>query len=107
MNNSTAFKQAHAMTKQVIKAGDNYQVTFGQCLKLVKAQQAAKNITNVSFFVMAFIVLALVKINNVLDIDNTVAGDAVFVGIMSGIALLTSLHLVNVFALLFTGNFLI
>ena len=107
MNNSTAFKQAHAMTKQVIKAGDCYRTTFGQCLKAIKAQQAAKNITNVSFFVMAFIVLALVKINNVLDIDNTMTVDAVFIGIMSGIALLTSLHLVNVFALLFTGNFLI
>ena len=39
MNNSTTFKLAHAMTKQVIKAGDNYQVTFGACLKLIKADQ--------------------------------------------------------------------
>lgn len=36
MTNSQLFKQAHTMTKQVIKAGDNYQVTFGACLKLIK-----------------------------------------------------------------------
>ena len=39
MTNSQLFKQAHAMTKQVIKAGDNYQVTFGLCLKVIKADQ--------------------------------------------------------------------
>ena len=39
MNNSTAFKLAHTMTKQVIQAGDNYQTTFGACLKLIKADQ--------------------------------------------------------------------
>ena len=37
MTNSQLFKQAHAMTKQVIKTGDNYQVTFGLCLKAIKA----------------------------------------------------------------------
>ena len=45
MNNSTMFKLAHKMTKQVIKSGDNYQVTFGACLKLIKADQA-KNAAN-------------------------------------------------------------
>lgn len=35
MDNSQAFKKAHQMTKQVIKAGDNYQATFGACLKIV------------------------------------------------------------------------
>lgn len=39
MNNSTMFKLAHKMTKQVIKSGDNYQVTFGSCLKLIKDDQ--------------------------------------------------------------------
>lgn len=39
MNNSTTFKLAHAMTKQVIKSGDNYATTFGACLKLIKADQ--------------------------------------------------------------------
>ncbi|MNQ92124.1 hypothetical protein D3C85_1075380 [compost metagenome] len=38
MNNSQAFKKAHAMTKAIIANGDNYSVTFGQCLKLVKAE---------------------------------------------------------------------
>ena len=45
MNNSQIFKLAHAMTKQVIKAGDNYQVTFGLCLKVIKADQL-KNAAN-------------------------------------------------------------
>lgn len=47
MNNSTMFKLAHKMTKQVIKSGDNYQVTFGACLKLIKADQV-KNSANLS-----------------------------------------------------------
>ena len=50
MNNSTAFKLAHAMTKQVIKSGDNYQVTFGQCLKVVKAQKVATIQATTSYF---------------------------------------------------------
>ncbi len=37
MTNSNLFKQAHTMTKQVIQTGDNYQVTFGLCLKAIKA----------------------------------------------------------------------
>ena len=39
MTNSQLFKLAHAMTKRVIKTGDNYQVTFGLCLKVIKADQ--------------------------------------------------------------------
>lgn len=39
MTNSQAFKLAHTMTKQVIQTGDNYQTTFGACLKLIKADQ--------------------------------------------------------------------
>ena len=38
MSNSTIFKQAHTMTKQVIQLGDNYQVTFGACLKSIIAE---------------------------------------------------------------------
>ena len=45
MNNSQAFKLAHAMTKQVIQTGDNYATTFGACLKLIKADQLV-NATN-------------------------------------------------------------
>jgi len=40
MNNSSLFKQAHAMAKAMHKPGESYQVTFGACLKLIKAQQA-------------------------------------------------------------------
>lgn len=36
MNKSEFFKKAHTITKRVIKAGDNYRVTFGACLKMLK-----------------------------------------------------------------------
>lgn len=36
MTNSQLFKQAHAMTKQVIQTGDNYAATFAACLKFIK-----------------------------------------------------------------------
>ena len=38
MNKSQLFKQAHALTKATIQAGDNYQATFALCLKAVYAQ---------------------------------------------------------------------
>ncbi|MNQ55080.1 hypothetical protein D3C85_691620 [compost metagenome] len=38
MNNSQAFKKAHAMTKAIIANGDSYSVTFGACLKAIKAE---------------------------------------------------------------------
>lgn len=38
MTNSQIFKQAHALAKATIKAGDNYQATFALCLKAVYAQ---------------------------------------------------------------------
>lgn len=47
MTNSNLFKLAHTMTKQVIQAGDNYQATFGACLKLIKAD-FIKNVTSLS-----------------------------------------------------------
>ena len=37
MNKSKLFKLAHKLTKKVIKSGDNYRVTFGACIKVVKA----------------------------------------------------------------------
>lgn len=40
MNNSSLFKQAHAMAKSMHKPGESYSVTFGACLKLLKAEQA-------------------------------------------------------------------
>lgn len=37
MNTSKLFKLAHKLTKKVIKSSDNYRVTFGACIKVVKA----------------------------------------------------------------------
>ena len=36
MNKSELFKAAHKLAKSVIKAGDNYRVTFGACIKTVR-----------------------------------------------------------------------
>lgn len=36
MNLSKLFKMAHKLAKSVIKAGDNYRVTFGACIKAIK-----------------------------------------------------------------------
>lgn len=41
MNKSALFKQAHALTRKTIKAGDDYRVTFGLCLKAVIADSKA------------------------------------------------------------------
>ena len=38
MNNSILFIEAHKLAKQVIKSGDDYRVTFGACLKLIKSK---------------------------------------------------------------------
>ena len=44
---SQLFKQAHAMTKQVIHKGDCYRITFGACLKLLlSVENSRKGATN-------------------------------------------------------------
>ena len=62
MTNSQLFKLAHAMTKQVIKTGDSYQVTFGLCLKAIKAEQTVK----IGFVATIFIIL-LAIVKSILD----------------------------------------
>lgn len=57
MTNSQLFKQAHAMTKQVIKTGDNYQVTFGFCLKSIKADAKQTGFT-ATIVIIAFAIIA-------------------------------------------------
>lgn len=71
ISNATLFKQAHAMTKQVIKNGDNYQVTFGACLKAIKqdnTKQAGKKLVKQAiatalpftiFFAIVCIIMAI------------------------------------------------
>ena len=43
MTKSELFKAAHKMAKTVIKAGDNYSVTFGACIKLVLSWKGTLN----------------------------------------------------------------
>ena len=57
MTNSQLFKLAHAMTKQVIKSGDNYQVTFGLCLKAIKADIKQTGFT-ATIVIIAFAIIA-------------------------------------------------
>ena len=40
MSNSKLFTEAHKLVKQVIQEGDDYRVTFGACLKLLKEKAA-------------------------------------------------------------------
>ena len=44
MNKSQLFKQAHKLAKKVIKAGDNYRVTFGACLKMIASMFKAPSV---------------------------------------------------------------
>lgn len=40
MNKSEIFRQAHALARQVIQAGDDYRVTFGAALKSLQSKPA-------------------------------------------------------------------
>ena len=44
MNMSKLFKAAHRLTKRTVRTGDNYQVTFGLCLKFIINAQKAKKV---------------------------------------------------------------
>ena len=57
MTNSQLFTQAHAMTKQVIQTGDSYQVTFGLCLKAIKADTKQTGFT-ATIVIIAFTIIA-------------------------------------------------
>lgn len=46
MTKSALFKQAHALARATIKAGDDYRVTFGLCLKAIIADSKAPKATN-------------------------------------------------------------
>ena len=61
MNNSQLFKQAHAMTKQVIKTSDNYQVTFGLCLKAIKADAKQISFTTTIVLIAFAIIATMIK----------------------------------------------
>lgn len=71
MNNSTLFKQAHAMTKQVIKQGDDYKTTFGLCLKAVKEKQSSQQLVKnnvVMLFVIVFVMFIKKASNSLKDV---------------------------------------
>lgn len=66
MTNSQLFKAAHAMAKQVHVKGESYQVTFGACLKAIKAElvqaEAVKAVAVVNFAIIAVIVMMVTKL---------------------------------------------
>lgn len=61
MTNSQLFKLAHAMTKQVIKSGDNYQVTFGLCLKAIKSDAKQVDFTATIVIIAFAIIVTMIK----------------------------------------------
>ena len=76
MTISQLFRQAHVMTKQIIKQGDCYRTTFGLCLKAIKSQQASQQVVSnnvVILFVIAFIMFinkTIKTVKKVLTADN-------------------------------------
>lgn len=44
MTNSDIFRNAHAMARATVREGDDYQVTFAACLKVVRAPKAKKTV---------------------------------------------------------------
>lgn len=40
ISNAALFKQAHAMCRATLQAGDDYRTTFGLCLKAIKQDSA-------------------------------------------------------------------
>lgn len=76
MNKSQLFKQAHQLTKQTIKQGDNYNVTFGLCLKAIKAKQASQQVVSNNIVILLAIALVMIvkktynKVKNILTIEN-------------------------------------
>ena len=69
MNKSALFKQAHAMTKQVIKTGDNYNATFALCLKQVIAD--SKQVEQVKPTIFQVIIYTLLVIlDGILDSEK-------------------------------------
>lgn len=61
MTNTQLFKQAHAMTKQVIKEGDCYRTTFGACLKAIKADAKKTSFTATIVFIAFAIIVTMIK----------------------------------------------
>lgn len=81
MNNSQLFKKAHQLTKQVIKKGDNYNVTFGLCLKEIKAKNKQVKKDNIVFTsISLFLLLSVLAVASNLGF---VAVIAVFLSVLT------------------------
>ena len=93
MNKSQLFKQAHALTKATVKAGDNYSATFALCLKAVYAQSSS-NVINIDFakrcefFKENNIKLGTAK--NGLDYAEVVVGSEFYNKLLNGLTIIAS-----------------
>lgn len=58
ISNAALFKQAHAMTRATIQAGDDYRTTFGACIKAIKDE--AKRSASIDLFVIIAAIVAMV-----------------------------------------------
>ena len=58
ISNAVLFKQAHAMTRETIQAGDDYRTTFGACLKAIKAE--VKQAANIDLLIVIAAIITMV-----------------------------------------------
>lgn len=81
MNKSQLFKQAHQLTKKVIKKGDNYNVTFGLCLKEIKAKNKQVKKENIVFTsITLFMTLSILAVASGLGV---IAVISVFLSVLT------------------------
>ena len=81
MTNSQLFTQAHQLTKQVIKKGDNYNVTFGLCLKAIKQKNKQVKKDNLVFTsITLFMTLSILAVASGLGV---VAVISVFISVIT------------------------
>ena len=82
ISNAVLFKQAHAMTRATIQAGDCYRTTFGACLKTIKDE--LKQAANVDIFIVIAAIVAMVTAK-----FSVINGDVIY---RNNASLITTYH---------------
>ena len=105
MNKSELFKKAHKLTKQVIRQGDSYNVTFGLCLKQVIENEKKQKI-DTFFFVSINLVFCTCIILAILMHSKTTAFIGVLLSIFLLVVYMVKTGIIN-FKELFNSEFII
>lgn len=99
ISNAVLFKQAHAMARATIQAGDDYRTTFGACLKAIKqdnTKQANKKLIKqaiatalpfTAFFAIMCVIMAVLfavshAFSNASDHSQTATADNSSIDVM-------------------------